>query len=49
MIKTTMMSYCRPCQKPVSLYEEEVTKYEKQYFCVECKKYVRTLHLPKDK
>lgn len=46
MIKTTMMSFCQTCKKSVGLYEEMVDKYVKEYYCGECKKYIRTITAP---
>lgn len=48
MIKTTMSSYCKKCKKPVVLYEEIKDKYEKQYYCGECRKHVRTVTTEKE-
>lgn len=48
MTKTTMISYCKKCTKSVSLYEEIVDKYKKQYYCGECRKHVRTVTTEKE-
>lgn len=48
MIKTTMISFCKLCEKPVALYEEIVDKWIKKYHCAICRKHVRTITAVKE-